>query len=131
MQDSIFTKIIKGELPSYKIYEDDNTYAFLDINPIMPGHTLVIPKKQVQFIWDLEQDDYQSLMKSVKKIGTHMRNVLPQKHIGIKVVGLDVPHTHVHLVPFDTVEEYDRVVGNLNMSDKDFKEIAKKLQIND
>lgn len=106
MQDSIFTKIIKGEIPAHKIYEDDKTLAFLDIHPIAPGHTLVIPKTQVEFIWDLPPGDYQALMQTVQKLGAHLRQALPQRYVGVKVIGVDVPHAHVHLIPFDTTAEY-------------------------
>lgn len=108
MQDSIFTKIIKGEIPCHKIYEDEHTIAFLDIHPSMPGHTLVVPKKQVAYLWDADEEVYAYLMAAVKTVGDHMRATLPQEHVGVKVVGVDVPHAHVHLVPFDTVEEYEQ-----------------------
>lgn len=105
MQDSLFTKIIRGEIPSHKIYEDDKTFAFLDIYPVQKGHVLVIPKVQVEFIWDLDDEDYQALMASVKKIGLHMRKTLHAPHVGVKVVGTDVPHAHVHLIPFHSSAE--------------------------
>ena len=100
MEDSIFTKIIKGEIPSHKVYEDDKTLAFLDIYGTVEGHTLVIPKKQVEFVWDLEDEDYQALMATVKKAARHMREVLPVTYVGEKVMGTDVPHAHIHLIPF-------------------------------
>jgi histidine triad (HIT) family protein len=106
MEDSIFTKIIKGEIPCHKVYEDDKTLAFLDIHPSQPGHTLVVPKKQIEFIWDLQADDYQALMSSVQKIGRQLRAVLQIPYVGIKVVGEEVPHAHVHIVPFTTVAQY-------------------------
>lgn len=106
MQDSIFTKIINGEIPSHKIYEDDYTYAFLDIHPVTPGHTLVIPKKQVEFVWDLDDETYQQLMESVKKIGTHLRDVLGVPYVGVQIEGVEVPHVHVKLIPFSTPQEY-------------------------
>jgi histidine triad (HIT) family protein len=105
MEDSIFTKIIKGEIPSHKIYEDDKVLAFLDIHPISRGHALVIPKKQVEFVWDLESEDYQALMSSVQKLGRHLRDVLRVPFIGVKIIGTDVPHAHVHLVPFTSDNE--------------------------
>lgn len=105
-EESIFTKIVKGEIPCYKVYEDDQTLAFLDIHPVQPGHTLVIPKKQVEFIWDLDEQTYNALMKSVKKVGEHLRDKLPAKFIGIQVIGIDVPHAHIHLIPFSTTEEF-------------------------
>lgn len=106
MQASIFTKIIQGDIPCHKVYEDEKTFAFLDINPIQPGHTLVIPKKQVEFIWDLEDDDYQALMATVKKVGLQLRKIMQKPYVGQQVVGIDVPHTHVHLIPFATMGEY-------------------------
>lgn len=100
MNETIFTKIIKGEIPSHKVYEDELTYAFLDIHPVSEGHVLVIPKTQVEWIWDLPQDDYEALMRSVKKIGTRIKEVLDVPHVGMLVEGTGVPHVHVHLVPF-------------------------------
>lgn len=105
MQDSIFTQIIKGQIPCHKIYEDDKTLAFLDIHPIQPGHTLVIPKKQVEFVWDMEDEEYQAVMATAKKVALHMRAVLGTPYIGSQVVGVDVPHAHVHLIPFATAAE--------------------------
>lgn len=99
MQDSIFTKIIKGELPCHRIYEDERTIAFLTIQPFAPAHTLVVPKKQVDQIWDLNDDDYQNLMSVVKKVGLHLRKVSGKDRVGVAVKGFDVPHVHVHLVP--------------------------------
>lgn len=108
MEDSLFMKIIKGETPSHTIYEDDTTLAFLDIYPSMPGHTLVIPKRQVETVWDLEDVEYAALMATVNKVARHLREHLPQGRVGVKIVGIDVPHAHVQLVPFDTAEEYAR-----------------------
>lgn len=106
MQDSIFTRIINGNVPCHKMYEDENTFAFLDINPITKGHTLVVPKKQVEFLWDLEDDDFQHLMSSAKKIAVHLRKTLNVPYVGVQVVGVDVPHAHVHLIPFTNAKEY-------------------------
>lgn len=106
MEESIFTKIIKGTLPSYKLYEDEKTLAFLDIHPLQPGHTLVIPKTQIDHLWDLPDEDYQALMATCKKVALHLRQQLGVKRVGIQVIGLDVPHAHVQLVPFDTAEQY-------------------------
>ena len=108
MEDSIFTKIIKGEIPSYKVYEDDKTFAFLDINPLTEGHVLVVPKQQVEFIWDLESEDYQALMATVQKIGAHLRDVMDAPYVGVEVIGVDVPHAHVHVVPFTTTKDLHR-----------------------
>lgn len=106
MADSIFTKIVKGEIPCHKVYEDDQNLAFLDIHPIQPGHTLVIPKKQVEFVWDLEDADYQSLMAATKKVAKRLREVLEVPYIGEQVIGVDVPHAHVQLIPFTAAAEY-------------------------
>jgi histidine triad (HIT) family protein len=106
MQDSIFTKIIKGELPSHKIYEDDHTLAFLSIYPSVIGHTLVIPKKQVEALWDLDPESYAAVMQTTRKVAARLRDILNVERVGEKVIGLDVPHAHVHLVPFNTPEEY-------------------------
>lgn len=108
MEDTVFTKIIKGEIPSHKIYEDEKTYAFLDIHPVTEGHVLVVSKTQVEFIWDLPTEDYDALMESVRKIGTHMREVLKAPHVGILVEGTGVPHVHAHLVPFAEGHELRR-----------------------
>lgn len=105
-QESIFTKIIKGEIPSHKIYEDDLTLAFLDIHPVALGHTLVIPKKQIEFVWDLPDQDYQSVMATAKKAALRLREVLGVDFVGERIVGVDVPHAHVQLIPFNTVAEF-------------------------
>ncbi len=109
MEDSIFTKIINGEIPCHKVYEDENTFAFLDIHPITTGHTLVIPKKQVEFLWDLEDEDYQAVMGTAKKLAAHLREALDVPYVGMQVIGVDVPHAHVHLIPFYSVDEYRNV----------------------
>ena len=106
MADSIFTKIIRGEIPSHKIYEDELTFVFLDNNPIQLGHTLVIPRKQADYIWDLPAEDYVALMNTVKKVGSRLKKVLGTKYVGIEVIGVDVLHAHVHVIPFNTVAEF-------------------------
>ena len=108
MADSIFTKIIRGEIPSHKIYEDDNNLAFLDIHPKTPGHVLVVPKKQIEFIWDMEDEDYQVLMAAVKKVGRRIREVMGKPYVGGMIIGIDVPHVHVHVFPFADMAEYNR-----------------------
>src|SRR4051812_17391469 len=110
MQDSIFTKIIKGEIPSYKIYEDERVYAFLDIHPVTPGHVLVIPRTQVEFVWDLDEVDYTAVMDAAKMIALHLRGVLNVPYVGEKIVGVDVPHAHVQLIPFTHSDEFQRHV---------------------
>lgn len=108
MADSIFTKIIKDEIPSHKIYEDDKTLAFLDINPTQPGHTLVISKKEIVQVWDLPDEDYLALMATCKKVAARLKEVLGVKWVGVRIIGTEVPHSHVHLVPFNNVEQYYR-----------------------
>lgn len=106
-EKSIFTKIIEGDIPSHKIYEDDKTLAFLDIFPAIPGHTVVVPKTQVEFVWDLEEDDYQALMATTKKVAKHLREKLGTRFVGTRVEGVEVPHAHVKIYPFDTINEYN------------------------
>lgn len=106
MQDSLFTKIINGDIPSHKIYEDEHAYAFLDIHPVTRGHTLVIPKKQVEFLWDLDDETYQYVQSAAKKIALHLRESLNVPYVGVQVIGVDVPHAHIHLIPFTQLAEY-------------------------
>lgn len=96
---SIFSKIIKGEIPSYKIAEDENNYAFLDINPLAVGHTLIVPKKEVDYLFDLDDESYNNLFKFTKRVSAAIEGVISCKRIGVVVYGLDVPHAHVHLIP--------------------------------
>lgn len=121
-EPSIFTRIINGEIPCHKVYEDDKTLAFLDIFPSNEGHTLVITKKQVEFIWDLEDEDYEALMATVKKVGARLREKMDVPYVGVKVIGTDVPHVHVHLVPFSSTTEYNR--GNAS-EEPDHEALAK------
>ena len=122
---SIFTQIIKEEIPSYKIYEDDKTIAFLDIHPETKGHILVVPKLEVDKIYDLPDEDYQALMATVKKLSKHMEEKLGSRTLW-KVIGTDVPHAHVHLEPYDETWFYGREV---EMTDDDFKDIQAKLKL--
>ena len=122
---SIFTQIIQGEIPCYKIYEDDKTFAFLDIHPETKGHTLVVPKLEVDKIYDLPDADYQALMATVKKLSQHMEKQLGQRTLW-KVIGTDVPHAHVHLLPFDGTWHHGR---EIKMTEDDFKQIQKQLQL--
>lgn len=103
---SLFTKIINGEIPSHKIYEDEHTYAFLDIHPVQPGQVLVVPKQQVAFVWDLEEAEYRALMATVQKVGKRIREVFPDKdRVGVMIEGLDVvDHAHVKIFPFSKGE---------------------------
>jgi len=99
-EPSIFTKIVRGEIPAHKIYEDELTLAFLDIHPVQPGHVLVIPKQQIEFVWDLPDDLYQAVMATTKKVALHMREVLDAPYVSERITGVDVPHAHIQLIPF-------------------------------
>lgn len=125
MADSIFTRIIKGEVPAQKIYEDSENIAFLTIQPIQPGHTLVVPKNQVDHLWDLPDPDYQSLMTASKKVANRLREVLGKQRVGVKVEGFEVAHAHVHLIPMDSVAEYNSTPRDA--SAEELAEMAKKL----
>jgi histidine triad (HIT) family protein len=128
MQDSIFTKIIKGEIPCHKIYEDELTFAFLDIHPKSPGHAIVIPKKQIEFVWDLPDEDYAALMVTAKKVAKRIKEVLSAQFIGEQIIGIDVPHAHVHVFPFNNMEEYQTMPGmSADPDHSTLEEIAKKL----
>jgi len=130
MADSIFTRIINGEIPAHKIYEDDTVLAFLDIQPVQPGHTLVIPKKQVEFLWDLNDDDYQAVMAAAKRIALHLRETLGVAYVGEEVVGVDVPHAHVHLIPFSTTAEFrNRPDPSVEPDHEALAKLAEKLQL--
>lgn len=125
MQDSIFTKIIKGEIPSYKIYEDEHTFAFLDIYPDEEGHTLVIPKKQVDKIYDLDDDLYAHLWLVAKKIARHYEEVTGHRII-FKVIGIDVPHAHIHVIPYDPASHtgHDQKTAEKQAVEPDHEELA-------
>lgn len=113
MEDSLYTKIIKGEIPCQEVYEDELTIAFLDIHPIAPGHVLVVPKKQTDHLWDLPDEDYYAVMATVKKVAKRIREVLePKGRVGLHVEGLGVPHAHVHVFPFETAEEFRRMADH-------------------
>jgi len=125
MEDSVFTKIIKGEIPCHKVYEDDKTIAFMDIHPTQPGHVVVAPKVQVNFVWDLEQDDYGALMATVHKVGNRLRELFPGKaRIAATVEGLGISnHAHVNVFPFDTAEEFRSIPDS--SKEPDHNELAK------
>lgn len=109
MEETVFTKIIRGEIPAYKIYEDDNTLAFLDINPVSMGHTLVVSKTQAPYVWDLNPMDYQNLMETTKKIADRIREVLNPDFVSEMIIGYDVKHAHVHLIPFSSPLDLQRI----------------------
>lgn len=124
---SIFSQIINGDIPCYKVYEDTKTMAFLDINPETRGHVLVVPKLEVDKIYDLPDADFQALMSTAKKLSTHMEKILG-KRVLWKVIGTDVPHAHVHLLPYDESWEHGRT---LKLTPKEFEEIRSQLEYHD
>ena len=124
---SIFTKIVKGEIPSYKVYEDKNFLAFLDINPLKKGHTLVIPKKEVDYIFDIDSKEYQNLWDTAKKIALGMKKVIECNRISIVVMGLEVPHAHIHLIPLDSMQDIDFSQPKLNISNDEMVQIANRI----
>ncbi|GAA4269197.1 HIT family protein [Hyunsoonleella aestuarii] len=126
---SIFTKIVKGEIPCYKVAETDDFLAFLDVNPNAKGHTLCIPKKEVDKIFDLDEATYNGLMSFSRKVAIALEKVIPCKRIGVSVIGLEVPHTHVHLIPLQSMEDA-RFIKKVNLTPEEFQEIAKAIKDN-
>lgn len=124
---SLFTKIVKGEIPSYKIAEDEHYYAFLDINPLAKGHTLVIPKQEVDYIFDVDDQKLGDLFVFAKKVALAIDEVIDCKRVGIAVLGLEVPHAHVHLVPINGIYDIDFSKPKLKFTEQEFKEIAKMI----
>ena len=124
---SIFTKIEKGQIPSYKVYEDKNFLAFLDINPLKKGHTLVIPKKEVDYIFDIDSKEYQNLWNTAKKIAIGMKKVIECNRISIVVMGLEVPHAHIHLIPLDSMQDIDFSQPKLSISNDEMVQIANRI----
>lgn len=131
MEESVFTKIIKGEIPCHKVYEDDLTFAFMDIHPITPGHVLVISKKQVDKYWDLPDKDFHAVNDTVKKVCKRIEKVLNPGRVGIKVIGIDVPHVHVHVFPFNSMAEFNNAPDMTAEPDHEaLAGMAEKLAIN-
>ncbi len=124
---SLFTKIINGEIPCYKIAEDENYFAFLDIYPLAKGHTLVIPKKEVDYIFDLDDELLAGLNVFAKKVALTIDKVMDCKRVGIAVVGLEVPHTHIHLIPINAVGDINFNQSKLKLTEEEFKNIAEKI----
>jgi len=124
---SIFTKIVNGDIPSYKIAENDRFFAFLDINPLAKGHTLVIPKKEIDYILNLEDDLHAELWNFAKKVGKAVEKVVECKRIGLTVIGLEVPHTHIHVIPINTIYDMDFKKEKLKFSDDEFKFISERI----
>jgi histidine triad (HIT) family protein len=126
---SIFTKIINGEIPCYKIAEDDNFLAFLDVNPNAKGHTLCVPKQEIDKIFELEDDVYIGLMKFSKKIAIALEKTVPCNRIGMAVIGLEVPHAHVHLIPLNEMGEMT-FKHKVSLTKEEFEALAKQIQTN-
>jgi histidine triad (HIT) family protein len=126
---SIFTKIINGEIPCYKIAEDENFLAFLDVNPNAKGHTLCIPKQEINKIFDIEDDLYLGLMAFSKRIAVALEKTVACKRIGMAVIGLEVPHAHVHLIPLNEMDEM-RFQNKVSLTKEEFEDLAKAIQSN-
>lgn len=124
---SLFTKIIQGELPCYKVAETDRYLAFLDIFPLAKGHTLVIPKQEVDYLFDMEDDLYSGLLLFAKQVAHAVDRVIPCQRIGVAVIGLEVPHAHIHLVPIDTVGDINFSKPKLQFSKEEFQSTAQKI----
>ena len=130
MEDSVFTKIIKGEIPAHRVYEDEKTIAIMDISPIQPGHVLVIPKTQVEDFYNLSDEDYTALFKTVKKVASKLKAVFPaKKKIAMQIEGLDVPHIHVKLFPIDNADQFRAPNSASELDHQALGEMAAKLKI--
>lgn len=124
---TIFTRIIRGEIPCHKIAEDERFFAFLDINPLREGHTLVIPKTETDYFFDLDDDTLAGLIVFSKKVAKAIREVIPCNRIGVAVIGLEVPHVHVHLVPMDSMEDINFRNPKLRLGSDELKSLAEKI----
>ena len=124
---TIFTRIVEGEIPCYKVAEDERFFAFLDINPLAKGHTLVIPKKEGDYIFDIEDEDYAEYMLFVKQVALALKKAVPCKRVGVAVLGMEVPHTHIHLVPLNVESDMDFRKAKLELSQDEFVTIASSI----
>jgi histidine triad (HIT) family protein len=127
---TIFTKIVQGEIPAYKVAEDENYLAFLDISPVAKGHTLVIPKKEVDYLFDLDDELYTGLQLFAKKVATGLKKVVPCKKVGVLVLGLEVPHAHIHLIPMQDETDVLNFSDKVNMEQEEMVELSKKIAEN-
>jgi histidine triad (HIT) family protein len=125
---TIFSKIVAGEIPSYKIAEDENYYAFLDINPLTIGHTLVIPKKEVDYIFDLSADELAGLTIFAQKVAKAIAKAIPCKRVAMMVLGLEIPHAHIHLIPIETETDANFKKKKLKLSQEEFEAVAKSIR---
>lgn len=124
---SIFSRIIAGEIPCYKVAEDDNYFAFLDINPITKGHTLVIPKHEVDYLFNLDDDEYKGLMLFAKKVAKALEKAIECKRVAVAVLGLEVPHAHIHLIPIQTEKDMDFFREKLSLPAQEMNDIATRI----
>ena len=124
---SVFTKIVNGEIPSYKIAEDDRFLAFLDVMPLAKGHTLVIPKKEIDLIFDLESEEFKDLWGFAQKVAKKVGAAMPCVRVGVAVIGLEVPHAHIHLVPMNTMQDLNFGNERLKLTPEEYKEIQEKI----
>ena len=124
---TIFSRIVEGEIPCYKIAEDDRFFAFMDINPVAKGHTLVIPKREVDYIFSLEDNEIADMMVFAKKVAKAIEKAVPCKRIGVAVIGLEVPHAHIHLIPINQEGDMDFKKEHLHMSEAEFLEVQKRI----
>lgn len=127
---SIFSKIIAGDIPSYKCAENDRFYAFLDINPLVKGHTLVVPKKEIDYIFDMSDEELAAFTVFAKRVAIAIKKAFPCKKVGMAVLGLEVPHAHIHLVPMHSEGDLNFSNPKLKLTDEEFKEIAQKIYDN-
>ena len=127
---SIFSKIVAGEIPCYKIAENEHYLAFLDVFPLKKGHVLVIPKKEVDYIFDLDDSTYDGLMAFSKQVAIAIKKAIPCNRIGVSVIGLEVPHAHVHLVPMNSINDMNFSNEKLKLSKEEFEKIANQIKIN-
>ena len=125
---TIFSKIILGDIPSYKVAEDDNYLAFLDINPLHEGHTLVIPKNPTDYIFDIDDEEYNGLWTFAKKVAHAVGKAIPCKRVGVAVIGLEVAHAHIHLIPIDNVSDIDFSRNKMKFSEGEFKQTLEKIK---
>jgi histidine triad (HIT) family protein len=126
---SIFTRIVQGEIPCYKIAEDANYLAFLDVNPLVKGHTLVIPKKEQDYLFDLEDDTFVGLQLFSKKVAIHLKKHIACKRIGVAVIGLEVPHAHIHLIPLNQMDDMNFNRQKLSLSPEELASTADELNM--
>ncbi len=124
---TIFTRIVKGEIPCYKIAEDERFFAFMDINPVAVGHTLVIPKREDDYIFNLEDDEIGAMMVFAKKVAKAIEKAVTCKRIGVAVIGLEVPHAHIHLIPISQEGDMDFKKEHVHMSEEEFREVQKRI----